>query len=49
MADGMVASSFSKGDKLFIGSDRLLPLERFLPKAKPPPGQKGALFARHGC
>jgi H/ACA ribonucleoprotein complex subunit 1 len=32
MGDGMVASSFHKGDKLFIGADKLLPLERFLPK-----------------
>ena len=42
MADGMVATSFTKGDKLYIGGDKLLPLERFLPKPKAPPGQKSA-------
>ncbi|KAG8842665.1 H/ACA snoRNP pseudouridylase subunit, partial [Serendipita sp. 405] len=34
MGDGMVASSFQKGDKVYIGADKLLPLERFLPKPK---------------
>lgn len=34
MGEGMVASSFQKGDKVFIGADKLLPLERFLPKPK---------------
>ncbi|CCA74115.1 probable nucleolar rRNA processing protein GAR1 [Serendipita indica DSM 11827] len=34
MAEGMVASSFRKGDKVYIGADKLLPLERFLPKPK---------------
>ena len=34
MGDGMVASSFKKGDKVYIGGDKLLPLERFLPKPK---------------
>lgn len=34
MGDGMVASSFKKGDKVFIGGDKLLPIERFLPKPK---------------
>lgn len=38
MGEGMVASSFQKGDKVFIGSDKLLPLERFLPN----PNEKGA-------
>src|SRR5271156_1557315 len=33
MGEGMVASSFSKGDKVFIAGDKLLPMERFLPKA----------------
>jgi H/ACA ribonucleoprotein complex subunit 1 len=36
MQDGMVASSFKAGDKVFIGSDKLLPLDRFLPKPKQP-------------
>jgi hypothetical protein len=30
----MVASSFKKGDKVYIGGDKLLPIERFLPKPK---------------
>lgn len=34
MDPGMVASSFKKGDKVYIGGDKLLPLERFLPKPK---------------
>jgi H/ACA ribonucleoprotein complex subunit 1 len=36
--EGIVATSFKSGDKVFISSDKLLPLERFLPKPKPPPG-----------
>lgn len=34
MGDGIVASSFKKGDKVYIGGDKLLPIERFLPKPK---------------
>lgn len=34
MGEGMVATSFQKGDKVYIGSDKLLPIERFLPKPK---------------
>ena len=34
MGEGMVASSFRKGDKVYIGGDKLLPIERFLPKPK---------------
>ncbi|KNZ45750.1 H/ACA ribonucleoprotein complex subunit 1 [Puccinia sorghi] len=37
MGEGMLASSFSPGDKVFIAGDKLLPIERFLPK---PPGEK---------
>jgi rRNA processing protein Gar1 len=36
MGEGMVASSFKKGDKVYIAGDKLLPLERFLPKPKIP-------------
>jgi len=36
--EGIVATSFKNGDKFFIGGDKLLPLERFLPKPKPAPG-----------
>ncbi|PCH39568.1 Gar1-domain-containing protein, partial [Wolfiporia cocos MD-104 SS10] len=34
MDPGMVANSFKKGDKVYIGGDKLLPVERFLPKPK---------------
>ena len=34
MGEGMVAGSFKKGDKVYIGGDKLLPIERFLPKPK---------------
>ncbi|KAK3635707.1 H/ACA snoRNP pseudouridylase subunit [Elasticomyces elasticus] len=36
--EGIQATSFKAGDKFYIGGDKLLPLERFLPKPKPPPG-----------
>ena len=44
VADGVVAASFKPNDKVYIGSDKLLPLERFLPKPKAPktPRVKGA-------
>ena len=38
--EGVVATSFKAGDKFYIGTDKILPLERFLPKPKPPPGSK---------
>ena len=31
---GVVATSFKAEDKVYISSDRLLPIERFLPKPK---------------
>lgn len=34
MDAGMVATSFKKDDKVYISSDKLLPIERFLPKPK---------------
>lgn len=37
-SEGIQASSFKVGDKFYIGGDKLLPLEKFLPKPKPPPG-----------
>lgn len=37
-SEGIQATSFKSGDKFFIGGDKLLPLEKFLPKPKPPPG-----------
>lgn len=33
-SEGIVAASFKEGDKFYIGPDKLLPLERFLPKPK---------------
>ncbi|KAF3407695.1 CDP-diacylglycerol--serine O-phosphatidyltransferase [Talaromyces pinophilus] len=38
--EGIVATSFKSGDKFYIGGDKLLPLEKFLPKPKAPPGSK---------
>ncbi|RJE27260.1 hypothetical protein PHISCL_00391 [Aspergillus sclerotialis] len=38
--EGIVATSFKPGDKVYIGGDKLLPLEKFLPKPKGPPGPK---------
>ncbi|KAL2151538.1 hypothetical protein VTH82DRAFT_6636 [Thermothelomyces myriococcoides] len=37
-SEGIQATSFKYGDKFYIAGDKLLPLERFLPKPKPPPG-----------
>ena len=34
MNEGMVASSFKKGDKVYIGGDKLFPIDKFLPKPK---------------
>ncbi|EKM51266.1 uncharacterized protein PHACADRAFT_69662, partial [Phanerochaete carnosa HHB-10118-sp] len=34
MGEGMVASSFKKGDKVYISGEKLLPIERFLPRPK---------------
>ncbi|CCC71495.1 hypothetical protein NCAS_0H01850 [Naumovozyma castellii] len=33
-SEGVQATSFKEGDKFYIGSDKLLPIERFLPKPK---------------
>lgn len=37
-AEGIQATSFRVGDKVCIAAEKLLPMERFLPKPKPPPG-----------
>ncbi|UZJ56033.1 hypothetical protein CBS101457_005353 [Exobasidium rhododendri] len=47
MDAGMIATSFNKDDKVFIAGDKLLPIERFLPKPKqltkgPKPKRGGA-------
>lgn len=37
-SEGIQATSFRPGDKFYIGGEKLLPLEKFLPRPKPPPG-----------
>lgn len=37
-SEGIQATSFKYGDKFYIAGEKLLPLERFLPKPKPAPG-----------
>ncbi|OAA73658.1 H/ACA ribonucleoprotein complex, subunit Gar1, eukaryote [Cordyceps fumosorosea ARSEF 2679] len=37
-SEGIQATSFKEGDKFFIAPEKTLPLDRFLPKPKPPPG-----------
>ena len=48
---GVVATSFKPKDKVYIGTDKLLPLDRFLPKPTPPGGKvakKGGLQGMMG-
>src|ERR1700722_7111365 len=40
VGDGVVASSFKGKEKVWIGSDKLLPLDRFLPKPPAPKVKK---------
>lgn len=54
-SEGIVATSFKAGDKFYIGSDKLLPLDRFLPKPKtiggprkPSGGPRGGAAGRGG-
>ncbi|KAG7096645.1 hypothetical protein E1B28_004061 [Marasmius oreades] len=49
MGEGMVATSFQKGDKVYIGGDKLLPIERFLPKPKAPGTTKRGRGAGRGA
>lgn len=44
LQDGVVATSFKTNDKVFIAPDKLLPLDRFLPKPVVP-GGKGNQYA----
>lgn len=37
-SEGIQATSFKDGDKFYIAPEKTLPLDRFLPKPKPPPG-----------
>lgn len=41
MSDGVVATSYSAGDKFYIDPAKLLPLDRFLPKPKGAGGGRG--------
>ncbi|KAJ3000447.1 H/ACA snoRNP pseudouridylase subunit [Globomyces sp. JEL0801] len=41
---GVVATSFKANDKVYIGPDKLLPLDRFLPKPKPAGGKRKSSF-----
>lgn len=49
MGESMVANSFKKGDKVYIGGDKLLPLERFLPKPKVPHGELFFISSFSSC
>ena len=46
--EGFVVDSFKNGDDIFIGEDKLLPLERFLPKPKEVKSKRGAGRGRGG-
>ncbi|EAL19280.1 hypothetical protein CNBH3790 [Cryptococcus deneoformans B-3501A] len=47
MEQGMLASSFKKEDKVYISGEKLLPIERFLPKPKVAGGkERGAQGGR---
>lgn len=48
LQDGVIASSFKADDKVFIGPDRLLPLEKFLPKPPAPAGAKKGKVQKRG-
>lgn len=45
MENGVIASSFKKGDKVYIGGDKLLPIERFLPKPKAAGGESVPMWS----
>lgn len=52
-SEGVEAKSFKDGDKFYIAADKLLPIERFLPKAKDlgpkPPKKKGSKGSSAGA
>lgn len=47
-SEGIQATSFKPGDKFYISGEKLLPLEKFLPKPKPPPGTVSKVKKRGG-
>ena len=44
LSEGVLATSFKANDKVYIASDKLLPLDRFLTKPKPPGGKRMLIF-----
>ncbi|KAL2913359.1 H/ACA snoRNP pseudouridylase subunit [Polyrhizophydium stewartii] len=48
LQEGIVATSFKPKDKVYIAPDKLLPLERFLPKPKPAGGRPQKPLGRQG-
>ncbi|KAI8925307.1 Gar1/Naf1 RNA binding region-domain-containing protein [Entophlyctis helioformis] len=48
LSDGVVATSFKPKDKVYIAADKLLPLDRFLPKPKPAGGKVSKPLGRQG-
>ncbi|KAJ1332092.1 hypothetical protein BSLG_003292 [Batrachochytrium salamandrivorans] len=49
LQDGVVATSFKPKDKVYIAPDKLLPLDRFLPKPKPAGGKVSKPLGRQGA
>ncbi|KPA43385.1 h aca ribonucleoprotein complex subunit 1 [Fusarium langsethiae] len=46
--EGIQATSFKEGDKFYIGSEKLLPLDKFLPKPKRAGGGRGGARGGRG-
>eukprot|EP00270_Netrium_digitus_P004306 TRINITY_DN1532_c0_g1_i1.p1 TRINITY_DN1532_c0_g1~~TRINITY_DN1532_c0_g1_i1.p1 ORF type:complete len:209 (-),score=52.37 TRINITY_DN1532_c0_g1_i1:154-780(-) len=49
MQEGIVATSYSAGDKFFIDPNKLLPLQRFLPQPKGEGGARGGQGGGRGA
>ncbi|KAJ2896289.1 H/ACA ribonucleoprotein complex subunit GAR1 [Zalerion maritima] len=47
-SEGIQAGSFKAGDKVYIGTEKLLPMEKFLPRPKLPSGAAGRVKKRGG-
>jgi H/ACA ribonucleoprotein complex subunit 1 len=48
LQDGVLAKSFKADDKVYIGPDKLLPLDRFIVKPKAPGGNPSKPTGRQG-
>jgi H/ACA ribonucleoprotein complex subunit 1 len=48
LSEGVVATSFKAKDTVYIGPDKLLPLDRFLPKPVAPGGKVQKALGRQG-